>query len=369
MQIKKLRLTHFRNAKHIMLDNFQRINYIMGENGAGKTNILDSLTRFVSASGLKNQYVRFCTNAHFPDKGWSVHIALEKQGAEHQMTTGLKPLGTHRIIQHFGEKITQKQATELMPCLWLTPVGEKIFLEEAADIRAYFHYMIGLFFSDFQEKYGLYERACKQRLRILMDEVTPNMAWISALEGEIATMALEIMQMRRAFLERFERDKLQHDLVLSEGLPQYKLSFLCSASTITDIDHYMHVLAESRAQDRAARRTLFGPHRVKWIVKNLDKNIDISYCSTGEQKAVLMSILFVINQSLINVIHTEPLILLDDAYAHFDQNRAGFVNEYLQSLDNNIFLTGTDFHHYPSADSAQIHIHEEMMQGEEILLI
>jgi len=368
MQIKKLRLTHFRNAKHIVLDDFQRINYIVGSNGAGKTNILDSLTRFVSPVGLKNQYVRFCTNAHYPDQGWSVRIMLEKQGAEHQLTTGLKPSGTHRVIQHFGEKITQKQATELMPCLWLTPVGEKIFLEEAADIRAYFHYMIGLFFSDFQEKYGLYERACKQRLRILLDDAAPNMAWLSALEGEIASMALEIMQMRQAFLERFHRDKIQHDPILSEGLPQYQLSFACTASEVKDIEHYMALLKESRINDRSARRTLFGPHRVKWIVKNLDKNIDISYCSTGEQKAVLMAILFVINQSLISVIHVSPLILLDDAYAHFDKNRMGFMNAYLETLENNIFLTGTDFQPSGYAEAARIHIHEEMMQGDDIAL-
>ena len=368
MQIKKLRLTHFRNAKHIVLDDFQRINYIVGENGAGKTNILDSLTRFVSPSGLKNQYVRFCTNAHHPNQGWSVHIVLDKQGAEHQLTTGLKPSGTNRIIQHFGEKITQKQATELMPCLWLTPVGEKIFLEEAADIRAYFHYMIGLFFSDFQEKYSLYERACKQRLRILLDESVPNTAWLGALEGEIATIALDIMQMRQAFLNRFNRDKMQHDPILSEGLPQYQLSFACSASGVKDIEHYIALLEESRTNDRSARRTLFGPHRVKWLVKNLDKNIDISYCSTGEQKAVLMAILFVINQSLISVIHISPLILLDDAYAHFDQNRASFVNEYLQTLNNNIFLTGTDFRLSDYADSSRIYIHEDMMQGDDIAL-
>ena len=81
MQIQKLRLTHFRNSNHVVFDEFQRINYIVGENGAGKTNILDSLTRFVSATGLKNQYVRYCTNMHYPDQGWSVSLMLEKQGA------------------------------------------------------------------------------------------------------------------------------------------------------------------------------------------------------------------------------------------------------------------------------------------------
>ena len=368
MQIKKLRLTHFRNSKHIILDKFARINYIVGENGAGKTNILDSITRFVSATGLKNQYVRYCTNVHFPDQGWSAHISLEKQGADHQLTTGLKPSGTSRIIQYFGEKVTQKQVTELMPCLWLTPVGEKIFLEEAADIRAYFHYMISLFFSDFQEKYSLYERACKQRLRILIDNPAPNAAWLTALEGEIATMALELMQIRQAFCERFQKDKLRYDIVLSEGLPQYQLSFECAAASVTDIDHYMALLSSSREGDRAARRTLFGPHRVKWRVKNMDKNIDIAYCSTGEQKAVLMAILFVINHSLMALIDVPPLILLDDAYAHFDQNRSGFVDSYLRSLDNNIFLTGTDFTQTDGPDTHKLHIHEEMMQGDHVAL-
>ena len=288
---------------------------------------------------------------------------MKSKGPEHHLTTGLKPASTARIIQHFGEKITQKQAIHLMPCLWLTPVGEKIFLEEAADIRAYFHHIIGLFFTEFQEKYALYERACKQRLRILCDDLSPDMAWLNALEGEIATIALDLMQMRSAFLERFQSDKEQHDVILAEGLPQYVLSFICKADHITDIDQYMTYLAEARHQDKAAKRTLFGPHRVKWVVLNKDKNIDISFCSTGEQKAVLMSLLFVVNQSLMRITDTPPLILLDDAYAHFDHHRSHFVDEYLHNLPNNIFLTGTQFSIPHSDNTHIISVSEEIMQG------
>ncbi|MEM6603111.1 MAG: hypothetical protein AAF621_03595 [Pseudomonadota bacterium] len=364
MRITKLRLTHFRNARHIILDDLARINYIQGENGAGKTNILDSITRCTSQAGLKNQSAKFCTNTTYPDKGWGVDIYFTHHDQDHHLTTGLLPRSTHRVIQYFGTRITQAEATHMLPCLWLTPVGEKIFTEDAADIRTYFHHMVGLFFSDFHETYSLYERACRQRLKILTSEnINAHLKWLQALEEEIATQALNIMQMRDGFMAHFQKDHMAHAIVLSENLPHFSLYLECPAQNIRHIDQYKALLMSYREKDAASKRTLFGPHRVKWCVKNLDKNIDIAFCSTGEQKAVLMAILFVVNQALIRLIDTPPLILLDDAYAHFDQNRIAFLDQYIAHLPNNIFLTGTDFH--ATAENAKLlHIDEDIMQGQ-----
>lgn len=365
--IQKLRLTNFRNIRHISLEEFTQINFISGDNGVGKTNILDAITRFVSPMGLKNQYAKHCVNVSYPDKGWGVGLRVCRE-REYDLLTGISVHNGLRIITCDGEKITQEQAMQILPCLWLTPVGEKIFMEDATDIRGYFHTMIGLFFSDFIVHYNFYERACKQRLKILITEFSPDDAWLSALETEIAHHAMILLGMRKAFLKQFYRYKMQHEEILSPHLPRFELTLECSTEKIECVQVYGQNLKSMRHEDKATKRTLFGLHRAKWGALHQDKNIDIRYCSVGEQKSVLLAMLLILNMAFMEMSDIAPVILLDDAFAHFDKKRIGFVHDYLRSLKNNIFLTGTEFHIQPDDTQTLFHITQEMMAGAEVRL-
>ena len=363
--IQKLRLTNFRNTRHVSFEGFSQINFIAGENGVGKTNILDAVTRFISPVGLKNQYAKQCVNMSYPDKGWGVALRVCLQ-RDYDLLTGLSVHNAMRIIKCDGEKITQEEALGILPCLWLTPVGEKLFTEDAANIRGYFHYMVGLFFSDFSVYYASYERACKQRLKILITDYHSDDAWLSVIEMEIARNALMLLGMRKAFLEKFYSYKTQYEGVLSPYLPRFELVLECATEKVMCPENYAHILKSMRSDDKIAKRTLFGVHRAKWGALHKDKNIEINYCSVGEQKSVLLAVLLILNRALMDICGIAPVILLDDAFAHFDKKRIEFLHDYLRSLQNNIFLTGTEFHIQPDDKQALFHITQEMMSGAEI---
>jgi DNA replication and repair protein RecF len=195
-----------------------------------------------------------------------------------------------------------------------------------------------------------YDKALKQRLRLLHDNGDEK--WLSALEFEIAHNAVQIMRLRHAFLEIFTQS---YDAIIADtkqGFPPFTLDIVCDSKNYPAIDLYHHKLKTMRHTDKASGRSLFGIHRSRIHVINVQKNIDIYYCSTGEQKAILSHILCVMNHLLQTKNNIVPIMLFDDALAHYDTHRIQFFYDYMHyHSDNQFFLTNTEFttdiHTYP----------------------
>lgn len=342
--VTKLRLSHFRNSSHVVLTDFDKKNYIHGSNGVGKTNLLDAISRFISQTGLKNQSAKYCTNMSYPDDGWGIDIHLKTETMPVQMRTGIPKAGKNKVITYYDKKISLSEAQSLMPCLWMTPVGETVFLSENALIRRYFNDILSIFYPNFYHHYNLYERATKQRLKLLIDEDVPNTKWLYALEYEMAENALLLSKYYYDFLALIRKTQEEISSKIATYLPQFSLDYSWYETPIDTLKDYQDKLFEHRSLDKKSSRSLFGIHRLNWQVRHIAKNnIDIAYCSTGEQKAVLLFMLFVVNHAFIDLHKKAPLILLDDAYAHFDREKIDFLEEYLSEIPNQIFLTGTEF--------------------------
>ena len=337
--INAIRLTNFRNINHLKLDILSRITLISGKNGLGKTNILDALVRLNLPRGLKNQTSRECINIMNPHYGWGVGVSLQ---GDDVIQYGRTP--THdKMIYHLNHSpITHDALRQRIPILWLSPVGEKLFTQEHQCIRTYIDGLIGLCFPKFSDLKLDYDKAIKQRLRLLLDNGDKN--WITALEFEIANNAIQIIHLRSAFLDIFTQS---YDAIIadtSQGFPPFVFNIVCETQKYPLIDTYQHQLKTMRDRDKASRRSLFGIHRSRIHVTHAPKNIDIYYCSTGEQKAILSHILLVMNHVLQTKNKMMPIMIFDDALGHYDANRIAFFYDYMQRASGNqFFLTNTEF--------------------------
>lgn len=364
--ITSLQFTNFRNFDHLLLNDFKQINYISGHNGIGKTNILDGITRFMTSTGLKNQPTSACINMSAPQKGWGIHMKYHIESQDHYLSVGVPPHKKQRILQYYGEKISTADIYKMLPCLWLTPMIETLFLSDSMDIRRYFHHIVSLFFSQFLTSYQNYEKLCKERMRLLLKEDGHiDMTWVSVIEKQISEIAIECIIMRHDFMVLLKEHSATIDNNLSAYFAPFLLSFECQTSDIRSALEYQQLLQQNRITDQNAKRTLFGIHRVRWKIYHTQKNIDLSFCSTGEQKSVMAGLLFYMNHLFIHVKKQYPLLLLDDIFSHFDQKKIGFIQEYCQDLNNIIFLTGTEFHNI--SDSKTNHINLEEYTQEHLL--
>lgn len=336
--ITSLRLTNFRNITHLKLDVPQRITLISGENGLGKTNILDALSRINTHRGLKNQHSKECINIAQPHSGWGVGLTFDNGDI---LQYG-RNVNTNKLLYNFNHApISHEALRSQIPLLWLSPVGEKLFTEEHQEIRTYIDDLIDMVFSSFNEFKTAYDKALKQRLKLLQTNQDPS--WITILECEIAKNATQIMRLRQSFIELFNiaYEKIIPDT--KEGFPEFSFDISCDTQGFNDVEQYQNKLKSMRYQDQQANRSLFGIHRSRIQVHHKTKNIHIYYCSTGEQKAILTHILWVMNHILQTEHHKTPIMLFDDAMAHYDDRRIQFFYDYMQACPNQFFLTNTVF--------------------------
>jgi DNA replication and repair protein RecF len=105
---------------------------------------------------------------------------------------------------------------------------------------------------------------------------------------------------------------------------------------------YHRALAEGRAADRAAGRTLKGPHRSDLDVVFAEKEMPAALSSTGEQKALLIGLILAHAELVAGMSGMTPLLLLDEVAAHLDERRRAALFEKLAALGGQTFVTGTD---------------------------
>lgn len=337
--IENIRFTNFRNISHLRLDIASRITLIAGKNGLGKTNILDGLVRLNTSRGLKNQTSKECINVLNPHYGWGIGLLLSDNNI---IQYGRTPNHDKIIYNYNHSPILHEDLRKKIPILWLSPVGEKLFTEEHQFIRYYIDDLLSLCFPAFNHLKLNYDRALKQRLKLLLED--GDNCWITALELEVSQNAVQIIHLRQSFLEIFNH---AYEAIIDDthhGFPPFGLDIVCDSFNYQHIDQYQKQLKSMRPADKTSGRSLFGIHRCRIHVTHKQKNIDIYYCSTGEQKAILSHILFVMNFLLQKHNNVIPIMVFDDALAHYDESRIDFFYNYMQyQCHNQFFLTNTEF--------------------------
>jgi DNA replication and repair protein RecF len=334
LAVTSLALTHFRSHARARLAFDTRPVAIWGPNGAGKTNILEGLSLLSPGRGLRraasDEMIRR------PDgPGWVVEVNLQTPQQTHEIRTSAES-GAARSVMIDGKPAPQVALGRILRMLWLVPSMDRLWIE-GADGRRRFLDRIALSFEPSHAEASLaYEKAMRERNRLLKDMVQ-DAHWYLALEAQMAEAAAAITRNRQTALFRIA--------AATEGaetaFPAARLTLTSSDEALQAHEELAAALADSRRRDMAAGRTLIGPHRADLGATWAAKDIPAAQCSTGEQKALLISLILANARALAEDIGAAPIVLLDEVAAHLDARRRADLYDEITALGAQAFMTGT----------------------------
>lgn len=345
LALSELRLSHFRShrAAHLVLDG--RPVAIFGPNGAGKTNILEAISLLSPGRGLRRAGPDEI--ARQPEAiGWKVGAVLNSIHQIHEVETSAEP-DTNRRVRIDGKTASQTALGRIARILWLIPSMDRLWIEGAEGRRRFLDRMTLSFEPGHAEVSLIYEKSMRERNRLLKDQVS-DPAWYGALEAQMAKAGAAISANRARALARVA--DMQNDA--APAFPAADLTLagpdeVAGLQTETDLSA---AFAEGRSRDLSAGRTLTGPHRADLTAVYSAKGVDARQCSTGEQKALLISLILANARALAQDFGAPPILLLDEVGAHLDADRRATLFDEIHNLGAQAFMTGTGVDMFASLD-------------------
>jgi DNA replication and repair protein RecF len=348
--IRRLTLAHFRTYERLSLETEAGGVILTGQNGIGKTNILEALSLLSSGKGLRRAATASLARlvAGQPSGPWAVGVRLATEDGDHQI--GIGQDGDHpgrRHIRVDGTAGTHGELSRFCRFTWLTPAQDRVFVGSRGERLRFFDRLALALFPEHGTAWLRYENAMRQRTRLLEDG--GDEAWLAGLESEMAGFGAALI---------LNRYRLVHDLqALMDARPE--TPFPRASVTIVEADQSpaaekacrIDVLAEalkealraSRRRDGRAGRCLVGPHRTEIATTHRGKSLPASECSTGEQKALLVGLMLAHARIVAAASpQASTLVLIDEAVAHLDAERRACLAGELADMPAQSWLTGTD---------------------------
>ncbi|MBS0242780.1 MAG: DNA replication/repair protein RecF [Proteobacteria bacterium] len=352
MWISRLVLTDFRNHARLSLALDRRPVVLAGPNGAGKTNVLEAVSLLAAGQGLRRAPYAEIGRVG-ASGGWAVAATVETDAGPVEIGTGLEAgrLEGGRIVRINGDTQAGSGALAgLVEVVWLLPAMDGLFTGPGSDRRRFLDRLVLGLDAGHAARAGQFERAMRQRNRLLEDGVRDpgrfgGLELIMAETGTAiaAARASLIGQILGTIDARRARDPDSPfpwaTLVLNGSLE----SDLAKRPAVEVEEAYLKRLASGRERDRAAGRTLEGPHRSDLVVGHGPKCMPASSSSTGEQKALLTGIVLAHAELIADRrAGIAPILLFDEIAAHLDSRRRAALFAELLRLGSQAWLTGTD---------------------------
>ncbi len=345
-----LSLKDLRNYAELNVVIASRLVVLTGPNGAGKTNLLEAISLLTPGRGLRR--AAFAEIArHGAGDTWAVAAVLAKDGEETRIGTGLpaasggEPRG--RKVRINGAPVASAEALlEYLRVLWLTPAMDGLFAGPAAERRRFLDRLVLTVDPEHGSRVRDFERLLTQRNRLL--EEGGAAAWLDAVEAQLAGRAVAVA-LARAETVALLSTQIAAQAALSRAFPIARIAVsgafeeaIAGSSAAEAELWYRSALAAGRTADRAAGRTLEGPHRSDLDVVFAEKDMPATLSSTGEQKALLIGLILAHAELVAETSGMTPVLLLDEVAAHLDPARRAALFERLAALGCQAFMTGTD---------------------------
>lgn len=335
LALTQLTLSHFRSHKLARIVVDKRPVAIFGPNGAGKTNILEAVSLFSPGRGLRRASAEDMTRR--PEAlGWKLKAELTSLGQVHEVETWSEG-GAARQVRIDEKAASQVALGRIARVLWLIPAMDRLWIEGAEGRRRFLDRMTLSFFPDHAEASLTYEKAMRERNRLLKDQVR-DAHWYAALEKQMAEAGHRINVSRRQALAQLTAAQKDAET----AFPTAELELQQSEGVMPETEEDLReALSESRFRDIAAGRTLIGPHRTDLYGVYAAKGVPARDCSTGEQKALLVSLILANARALAQDFGAPPILLLDEVAAHLDAARRAALYDEICALGAQAWMTGT----------------------------
>ena len=336
LALSELTLSHFRSHKAARLSLDGRPVAIYGMNGAGKTNVLEAISLLSPGRGLRG--AKPDEMARRPEAlGWKIRAELQSLHQLHEVETW-SDAGAARQVRIDDKPAPQVALGRIARVLWLVPSMDRLWLEGAEGRRRFLDRMTMSFEPAHADAVLTYDKAMRERNRLLKDGQR-DAHWYHALEVQMAAAGARIHAGRMAALGQ-----------LTAAQAEAETAFPIADLTLFHADDYdlphepedlAEAFADSRPRDLMAGRTLVGPHRADMGAIYAAKGVAARDCSTGEQKALLVSLILANGRALSHEFGAPPILLLDEVAAHLDANRRAALYDEICALGAQAFMTGT----------------------------
>ena len=339
--LEQLIIENYRNFSEFSIKLDKGVNIIIGPNGSGKTNILESISFLSPGKGLKS--------AHFDEVSkhekakWATNFKLKSKLGIAEIVSSYARNDRSRKILYNGSKISGSELSNLLNVIWLTPQMEGLFLGSSSDRRRFLDRIVYSFDASHAKNITKYDHFMRQRNKSLESgDLNSQDSWLGTLEKQMAEAAFKIATARKEVV------------VLMQGvIDSLKTEFPKAELSITPLFeseeqwssfelNYAQLLKEGRKKDFYSGRTNFGVHKADLNVFHKEKMQHAKLCSTGEQKALLISIVLASIESVIQSTQTTPILLLDELFVHLDNTRKKYLASYIMQDKLQTFITTTD---------------------------
>ena len=344
-QIKSLKLINFRSHSDFSLSLSGKPLAIIGDNGAGKTNILEAISLLSPGRGMRNS--KFSEMVKDDNSmPWGVNFNILSNGKNYEVSSGLRDNQKGRDIKINSKKVSGSSALpEIILLSWLTPSMDQIFNETPSYRRRFIDRLCAVYEKNHTKNIKIYEKLMAERNSSFKSKVLDNV-WLDALENQMSDVSIAIAETRLTFISDLNK-------VLETNLdpvwPRAHLEIYGFVENLVSSwnsgkarEMLCNEFKNNRERDFFSKRTNEGVHRSDLLVNEKNKKIEAKKCSTGEQKSLLMGIILSHLELVSSFKSRYPVLLLDEVLAHFDKIRRKSFFKQIKEIGSQIIMTGTD---------------------------
>ena len=341
-KIKNIEFSNFRNFNNFKISFDDKLNILFGDNGCGKTNILEGISLISKGRGIRNSSIDNLIKKGKDKFLIKNDLEIKKNNFDIQIFTETKNDKFKKII-----KINDDLSKDILDFLnksisylVFLPEMERLFQASPSYRRNFIDRLIFSSKNDYNQLVNKYKKTLLERFKILQANNFDE-DWLSHIENKISLLGIEINHLRISqldFLNSELRDlkkdhNFQYDVVLK----------IKDGSLENGITHekYLSILQNSRLYDKQYGGTKIGPHKSD-IISIINNDFEASLLSTGQQKAVVLMILLAQCNFLVNKKNIHPILLFDEIGSHLDKQNRQILLDMINRFDIQFFLTGTE---------------------------
>lgn len=365
--VKRLTLVNFRNYKYLRLNTGSPFIVLSGENGSGKTNILEAVSFLSQGRGLRSAKLseiktfdflaeKQSSPVYINNNGWAVSAQINKNDEEFNLGTAVESVVKEvdyndlkeverRIVQINDQKLSsQNELGNYFSLIWATPPMDRLFQGGAQLRRSFLDRIVYTFDTEHAKRLSSFDNLYRQWMQILKSGNT-NTSWLTALEEQMSGIGVAIAAARR---EQVQKLNLFIEQNPDDVFPSAVLTLDGTIEQMLDDKPAVYVEDYYRESLYALRRNILlndqgsGINKTDLCALYKQKNVPANLCSTGEQKSLLMNIILAQAKSLISSRGIAPVLLLDEVAAHLDDAKKDALLAKIRELNLQAWLTTTN---------------------------